>query len=88
MAVELERLERTRKGKKSSSFSCLLACCNAASSGARLRSLRCVTLLRVALLRLRSFAARCFVARFFATTKPCNTVSSGASLAAEEKEEP
>jgi len=40
-------------------------------------------LLRVALLWLRSFAARCFAA-----TKPCNAASSGASLAAKEKEEP
>jgi len=40
-------------------------------------------LLRVALLWLQSFDARCFAA-----TKPCNAASSGASLAAEEKEEP
>jgi hypothetical protein len=43
VAVELERLERTRKGKNPSSFSCLL-CRNIASFGARFRSFaaRCV----------------------------------------------
>jgi hypothetical protein len=96
--LELERDPRAHEKVRSLLLflACLLACYNAASSGARLRSLRCflACLLRLACCcnAASSGAWELAVATQqtpeLAATKPCNAASSGASLAVEEKKEP